>query len=419
MKKLSALLCVSFIRRLLILIIFFGFTQASYAAFIIPTSFSMDVTTPANFEISSTVVIESDPYGQWYASTGKFLSTIFFDGTASTSESLIPPLGLHYSCSDIIYDSIGNLYLADPWENSIFKRGPSETSFITFTSEIPCPRDLAIDSLGNLIVSGGNCTITQQGSIWKVTPSGIVSLLVDNLLAPTDLEIDNAGNVYVATFGGDIYTVSDSGDLSLYYSIPDDVVGSGIGYVQAFAIDNNDNIFVSINEGDRFAHHVNSSEIYRIDPLLNLDLFAVGIRSIAVDMIFTDSNELLIANFNPYTGSNVIKVYGDFSASAFEIAEPSLDTDGDGIPYNEDLCLNSDLSETVTIDGCDSGVQNMLLDDGCTISDLISQCADDADNHGEFVSCVSHLTNDLKKDGIISGKEKGKIQSCTAKADIP
>ena len=61
----------------------------------------------------------------------------------------------------------------------------------------------------------------------------------------------------------------------------------------------------------------------------------------------------------------------------------------------------------------------MLLEDGCTISDLISKCADDADNHGEFVSCVSHTTNYLKKDGIISGKEKGKIQKCAAKADIP
>ena len=41
------------------------------------------------------------------------------------------------------------------------------------------------------------------------------------------------------------------------------------------------------------------------------------------------------------------------------------------------------------------------------------------DNHGEFVSSVSHLTNSLKKNGIISGNEKGKIQKCAAKAYIP
>jgi len=95
------------------------------------------------------------------------------------------------------------------------------------------------------------------------------------------------------------------------------------------------------------------------------------------------------------------------------------DTDGDGIPDDQDACPFSDLSETVVIDGWDSGVDNVLLEDGCTISDLISQCADDADNHGEFVSSVSHTTNPLKKKKIISGKEKGMIQKCAAKSDIP
>jgi hypothetical protein len=97
----------------------------------------------------------------------------------------------------------------------------------------------------------------------------------------------------------------------------------------------------------------------------------------------------------------------------------TLETDGDGIPDDEDACPNSDLTETVTIDGCDSGVENVLLEDGCTISDLILECADDADNHGEFINSVSHTANSLKKEGIISGNEKGKIQKCAAKADIP
>ena len=95
------------------------------------------------------------------------------------------------------------------------------------------------------------------------------------------------------------------------------------------------------------------------------------------------------------------------------------DTDDDGIPDDEDACPFSDLSDTVIIDGCDSGVQNVLFEDGCTISDLISQCADEADDPGEFVSSVSHTTNSLKIDGIISGKDKGMIQKCVAEAGIP
>jgi hypothetical protein len=73
---------------------------------------------------------------------------------------------------------------------------------------------------------------------------------------------------------------------------------------------------------------------------------------------------------------------------------------------------------TVVIDGCDSGVTNDLLDD-TTISDLVAECADEADDHGGFVNCVAHLTNDLNQDGIITGQEKGAIQSCAAQADIP
>jgi hypothetical protein len=95
------------------------------------------------------------------------------------------------------------------------------------------------------------------------------------------------------------------------------------------------------------------------------------------------------------------------------------DLDGDGIPDDEDACPNSNLTETVTIDGCESGAENAIFDDGCTISDLIRECAEEAKNHGKFVRCVAHLSNELKKDGLITGKEKGAIQSCAAQSDIP
>lgn len=107
--------------------------------------------------------------------------------------------------------------------------------------------------------------------------------------------------------------------------------------------------------------------------------------------------------------------YGEFLLDSFT---SDVDTDGDGFLDSVDACPNSDLSPTVVIDGCDSGVENDLLDDGCTISDLIAACAATATNHGEFVSCVADLTNQLKTDGVITGKEKGGIQSCAAKSSI-
>jgi hypothetical protein len=100
--------------------------------------------------------------------------------------------------------------------------------------------------------------------------------------------------------------------------------------------------------------------------------------------------------------------------------EYAIDSDNDGIPDDEDTtCPDSDLSATVVIDGCDSEVPNTVFPSGCTISDLIAACAEGASNHGQFVSCVSQVTNDLKKAGTITGQQKDAIQSCAEQADIP
>jgi hypothetical protein len=95
------------------------------------------------------------------------------------------------------------------------------------------------------------------------------------------------------------------------------------------------------------------------------------------------------------------------------------DDDADGIPNDEDDCPNSHLNGTVIIDGCDSGVPNVLQPSGCTISDLIAECAAGATNHGQFVSCVAQLTNTLVGNGTITGRQKGAIQRCAAQANIP
>ena len=95
------------------------------------------------------------------------------------------------------------------------------------------------------------------------------------------------------------------------------------------------------------------------------------------------------------------------------------DADLDMTPDGQDQCIPSNLAATVVIDGCNSGVANNLFGDGCTISDHIAQCAANAGNHGGFVSCVSHYTNSLKKNGTITGAQKGAIQSCAGSANIP
>ena len=69
---------------------------------------------------------------------------------------------------------------------------------------------------------------------------------------------------------------------------------------------------------------------------------------------------------------------------------------------------------TVVIGGCDSGVPNYNVVPGTTLNDAIGQCP--TTNHGKFVSCVSALTNEWKRAGLITGAQKGAIMGCAAKA---
>lgn len=116
-------------------------------------------------------------------------------------------------------------------------------------------------------------------------------------------------------------------------------------------------------------------------------------------------------------------VYVRFEANHFDgpLTENRSDTFTDFLygPYLQDACPDSDHGATIVIDGCDTGVKNDLFPDGCTISDLVHQCAASAANHGKFVSCVAELAENLKKDEFLSGRQKGAIEQCTANAGIP
>jgi hypothetical protein len=91
------------------------------------------------------------------------------------------------------------------------------------------------------------------------------------------------------------------------------------------------------------------------------------------------------------------------------------DADSDGVVDDEDCNPTSDRRPTIVIGGIDTGVPNVLFTGGCTSSDLIAQVGATATNHGDFVSGIAHLTNGWVTDGIVSGKQKGAIQSAAAK----
>jgi hypothetical protein len=121
-------------------------------------------------------------------------------------------------------------------------------------------------------------------------------------------------------------------------------------------------------------------------------------------------------------GQDVISVIDTCNGYTTATAEVNViqDSDYDGIPDEEEAdCAESNFEKFVTIDGCETVVENHLFGNGCTISDLIAQCAKDEKNHGRFVFCVTRRTLEWKKDNLLTFRNMGSIIRCAARADLP
>lgn len=120
---------------------------------------------------------------------------------------------------------------------------------------------------------------------------------------------------------------------------------------------------------------------------------------------------------DPYLDNWSVPSTGYYTVAVFDYASC------ESAPFAYELILSgltlSANTTTIVLDCCDSGVDNYVFDDGDTMMGLIMECAEDAENHGEFVNCVSHLTNEWKKEGLITGYEKELIMSCVGEANIP
>jgi len=85
------------------------------------------------------------------------------------------------------------------------------------------------------------------------------------------------------------------------------------------------------------------------------------------------------------------------------------DSDGDGIPDASDACPDSDLRPTIIIgEDADTGVVNELLNDGCTMSDLIVQALEDSGDVAASADVVGLLLG-MRELQLISGSELGAL----------
>jgi hypothetical protein len=94
---------------------------------------------------------------------------------------------------------------------------------------------------------------------------------------------------------------------------------------------------------------------------------------------------------------------------AFTVVEATPPADG--------TCPGEPTSDTVVIDGMDTGVEDVDAGDGCTVSELIRPWAS-YDSHGAFVSHVDHVVNRLAEDGVLTGTDPAAIKRTAARSDV-
>ena len=85
-----------------------------------------------------------------------------------------------------------------------------------------------------------------------------------------------------------------------------------------------------------------------------------------------------------------------------------LDSDGDGVNNDDDLCPDTDVGSLIDTNGC-SGPQ--VVESDCPVTG-------DYKNHGKYMSCVSSASGDAQDSGLLTNKERSAIVSAAAKSDV-
>jgi hypothetical protein len=106
--------------------------------------------------------------------------------------------------------------------------------------------------------------------------------------------------------------------------------------------------------------------------------------------------------------------FGDNTSVGYALRITLLDSDRDGVLDADDAVVNSDMRPFVDTGSGSTSVANLVDESGRTIQDYINAFQAAATNHGQYVSAVAQLADQLVQAGLITGAQKGELVSGAA-----
>ncbi len=101
--------------------------------------------------------------------------------------------------ASVALDSAGNVYLADPTNNTIQKwNATTHQLTVLVSSGLSSPFGVAVDSAGNVYIADTGHNAIKE---WRVSTQTVTTLVSSGLSGPEGVDVDAAGNVYIADTG--------------------------------------------------------------------------------------------------------------------------------------------------------------------------------------------------------------------------
>jgi sugar lactone lactonase YvrE len=318
---------------------------------------SCTVGTTYNVGDSCTVNVTFTPTlaGTRYGATlladaaGHVIATDYLQGTGigpqvnflPSTESTISTSNLNQP-KDIAVDSSGNVYIVDTNHNRVLKETLTSGSYVETvltTSTLNTPSGIAVDGSGNIYIVDTNNqrilkeTLSAGGYSESVLPTSTLS-------NPIAAVVDGSGNIYVAdTSNNRVLLETLSSGTYTERVLPT----SGLGYPSGVAVDGSGNIYIADTLNNRILKETLSSGGYVESTVSTSTLTTPG--AIAVDgngnIYIVDTGNNRILKETPSGGS-----YAESTMSTGYLTNPSgIAVDGSGNVFVANTSMNQILKE--------------------------------------------------------------------------